>query len=156
MCNQLPTTQCKVSYKGVPHVDAFLSFEAAYNSSQSRNHRSLFSQTVSQNLQIQLWSANVAEVIFVVFLCPSKSSICCSPTKLACGFLTVQEGYRLGVFERVVPPSRRAGSPSYVGPDPTDCGNPEFKNIVFLILIKIKIRVAQIVGKVWILSLIHI
>ena len=43
--------------------------------------------------------------------------------RLACGVLTVQKGYRLGLCERAVPPSCRTGCPKDLGPDPPDCGN---------------------------------
>ena len=38
-----------------------------------------------------------------------------SPTRLACGVLTVKKGYRLGYAERAVPPSPRTGSPKDLG-----------------------------------------
>ena len=38
-----------------------------------------------------------------------------SPTRLACGVLTVKKGYRLGSAERAVPPSPRTGSSRDLG-----------------------------------------
>ena len=40
---------------------------------------------------------------------------CFSPTRLACGVLTVQKGYQLGFPKRAVPPSPRTGSPKDLG-----------------------------------------
>ena len=38
---------------------------------------------------------------------PHFRNMCFSPTRLACGVLTVTKGYRLGLAERAVPPSCR-------------------------------------------------
>ena len=63
-------------------------------------------------LSLNLLTLLLITAVHVYF---SKQCELLSPTRLACGILTVHEGYRSVPVERALPPSPRTGSPKDLG-----------------------------------------